>query len=222
MAPRTGILYLLTCSTGGKRYIGITSIPWKDRWRCHKNWAARGGRGHLQAAIRKYGSDAFTMRVLCKADWEELNRLEPLAIKSYETLSPNGYNLASGGEQFLHSEETRQKISAILTGRTHSAETKRKISRAHMGKKVSAETCRRISEAKKGTVLSDETRRKMSESRTGHVVSAETRKKIGDANRGRGHPRSEETRRKISEGLKGRIVSPETRKKISDAKRRST
>lgn len=53
----------------------------------------------LQNAIRKYGAEAFTRRVLVIADdWDYLCDLERKAIIAFDTLAPRGYNLTVGGE----------------------------------------------------------------------------------------------------------------------------
>ena len=91
------------------------------------------------------------------------------------------------GRKFGHpvSEETRRKLSSVLTGRKNgppSKETRDKISAAHKGKP-------------KPSLL-------------GHPVSDETRRKISEANKGNqtnlGRHHSQETRRKLSEIARSR------------------
>lgn len=96
-----GFLYLIESPTG-KRYIGITSQDLKARWRAHRAHAKRCLEGHLQKAIRKYGSSNFTCKPLVRADdYEYLKELEKRAIVSFRTKHPNGYNHTDGGDGVL-------------------------------------------------------------------------------------------------------------------------
>lgn len=87
-------------------------------------------------------------------------------------------NLTGGGEGssgWVHSEESRKKISKVkkgntyMKGKTLSEETKSKMSKAKKGNlsktgmKTSEETKRKISEAQKGKIFSDKHKQKMSE-----------------------------------------------------------
>ena len=146
---------------------------------------------------------------------------------------------------YIHSSETRRKISESLKGMTRSPlseehkkklseshkgkptwnkgkklseEHKRKISEGNKGKRrspLSEEHKRRISEANKGKKLSEETKRKMSEANKGKKLSEEHRKKMSEAQKGK--KLSKETKRKISEVQKGKKLSEETKRKISEA-----
>ena len=58
-----GFLYKAT-SPSGKSYIGITSKSVPERWKQHAYAASRGRRGLLCSAIRKYGPEAFTLKVM--------------------------------------------------------------------------------------------------------------------------------------------------------------
>lgn len=91
-------------------------------------------------AIRKYGAENFTViQIDCALSLDELNALEPFYIQLFNTLKPNGYNLDSGGKNYLTHPETRAKISRAnkgtrsCVGRVLSAETKAKISAANKG-----------------------------------------------------------------------------------------
>lgn len=66
-----------------------------------------------------------------------------------------------------HSDETRKRISKVLTGRPVSDETRQKISESEKGKKVSDKTIHKLSESHKGIPQSEETRQKRSASRQG-------------------------------------------------------
>ena len=214
-----GYVYKITNTVNNKAYIGISiHEPEKRRIRQHLSGSKEGNR-LIARAIKKYGKDAFTYEILEANVFDEfLPDLEVAYIANFNTVAPHGYNLTSGGEHAIPSEETRRKMSESLKGRTLSEEHRRKISDA--GKNRSAETHRKISEANKNP--SAETRRKISDALKGKPRSAETRRKLSEANKGKKH--SEETRRKLSEAHKGeknhnfgKPMSAEQKRKISEA-----
>lgn len=82
-------------------------------------------------------------------------------------------NIASGGNGvfgFVHSEETRLKLSKLSKGRKHSDETKNKIRLSKLGKKLgpqSLEIRNKVSQSLKGHIISETTKRKISISLSG-------------------------------------------------------
>jgi group I intron endonuclease len=110
-----GEIYCLT-SPSGKKYVGqcvkqlSSGKKWGyiQRWKDHirdansKNYCRQ-----LNNAINKYGSENFTIEVIKECNINELNYYEEHYIKLYNTLSPNGYNLTSGGSVCRQSEETQ-------------------------------------------------------------------------------------------------------------------
>jgi len=80
--------------------------------------AIRQGRGcpFLQTAVKKHGEAAFTFQVLIICFDEDVFKYEKEYIMKYNTMIPNGYNVAEGGKSgrnFLgktHTEEVRKKI----------------------------------------------------------------------------------------------------------------
>jgi hypothetical protein len=114
------ILYRVICRANGKSYIGQTSIRAGWRWAKHVYAAMRKDRGcpALHAAIRAHGRDAFDVEELARAPTREaINCIERKMIAHFNTLAPNGYNLAPGGNVEPRSAATRAKIGASLTGR---------------------------------------------------------------------------------------------------------
>lgn len=89
-------IYLITNTVTGKHYVG-QSINIATRWVAHKSRAfsstAECYNSPLSRSMRKYGTDAFTMTVLCECDAEELNMKEAEYIALYNSITPNGYNI---------------------------------------------------------------------------------------------------------------------------------
>jgi len=87
------IIYLIVDKTNGKQYIGQTRRTIKERLEAH-----RYGKGYLGAAIRKHGISNFTIEEIDYAlSQDDLDSLERLYIKKYNSMAPNGYNLTDGG-----------------------------------------------------------------------------------------------------------------------------
>jgi hypothetical protein len=61
---------------------------------------------YLNNAIRLYGKDAFNVTLITICSPLELDNLEQLYIKEYNTLYPNGYNLTIGGKTFKNDLNT--------------------------------------------------------------------------------------------------------------------
>lgn len=176
------IIYKITNKINGKVYIGQTICSLKTRWRQHCNTDIPTA---IHSAIKKYGRDMFTVEQIDTAcDRDELDVKEVYWIKFYNSLSPNGYNLETGGNKnHIVSEETRRKIIEANKGRKHSEETKRKMSESL--KHPSEETRRKISEALKNRKWSEESRRKISEAHKGKKLSEEHKRKLSEIKRGK-------------------------------------
>lgn len=97
----TGI-YKITNSVNGKSYIG-QSININKRVKEHFYKASCPKDisyfSILHEAIRKYGEEKFYIEVVEECDYEKLDELERYYIKKFNTLTPNGYNILSGGQQ---------------------------------------------------------------------------------------------------------------------------
>lgn len=138
---------MITNTHNNKKYIGqaVCYLSNGRRWGSHKRWEKhiyqavtnRCECRLLENSIRKYGQDSFDCLVLIECGIHELNELEDKYIHLYDTLSPNGYNLMTGGGNGRqHSTETRQQMSNTRTGKTHTDITKKKIGEKHKGKKL--------------------------------------------------------------------------------------
>ena len=214
-------IYKHTNKINGKVYIGQT---------CHNNlnrrW--RNGEGYkhnslFYNAIKKYGWNNFEHEILeNNLSLEQANVLEVEFIKEYKSNnSLYGYNITSGGQNYVMAESTKEKLSAIFTGRKHSEETKKKMSKSHIGKKHAEEEKRKISEAQKGEKgnnygkkMSEETKRKISESSKGKEKSLETREKLSMVNKGK--RMSDKTKKILSEQRKGIPLKESTKEKLKE------
>ena len=98
----------------------------------------------LNRAYEKYGKDAFKREIVDYASSkEELNFMECFYIQHFNSMKPNGYNIASGGRggfTGIATEETRKKISQALKGRIRSEEHRKHLSEAHKGLQVRKHT----------------------------------------------------------------------------------
>lgn len=93
-------LYKITNIVNGKSYIGQSIDP-KHRFVSHISRAKNDSdNSPIHSAIKKYGKENFELEIL---EWSEnYNQREKELIIEHNTLSPNGYNVASGGEEPPH------------------------------------------------------------------------------------------------------------------------
>lgn len=109
-------IYLLT-SPSEKQYVGQTKHTAEKRFKGHVHASKRlldEGCTRLNRALRKYGPENFTIETIIECDEIDLNEWEQTYIEYYDTLSPNGYNLTTGGDHFILSEEARLHIKEGL------------------------------------------------------------------------------------------------------------
>ena len=95
-------IYKITNKINNKCYIGQSNNP-MHRWEEHKWKAASGetkGKSALGDALRKYGETNFSFEII--GWYEDYNEKEKYYIKYYNSLTPYGYNIMSGGEEPPH------------------------------------------------------------------------------------------------------------------------
>ncbi len=105
-----GLIYAITNSINGKRYVGLTTASIERRFENHIRFASSkdGDKTILGRAIRKHGASNFSIRELATANSsEELSALEVKYIDEFKS----EYNTAEGGLFFRHTEDTKLKIS---------------------------------------------------------------------------------------------------------------
>lgn len=105
------LIYKITNKINGKEYVGQTTRSLKERWWEHLK-PSRSKKSALTLAIQKYGKENFIIEEIDGANsLSELNYLEKHYIYMYKSLTPNGYNLLSGGGGLgRHSEESLKKM----------------------------------------------------------------------------------------------------------------
>jgi len=121
-------IYIHYLPENNKGYIGQTKQLPKKRWKKGKKYEHNI---YFTNAINKYGWDSFEHVVLIEnLNLDQADQLETTLITSLKTnIREFGYNIANGGGNKSHNEETRKRISVANTGR---------IVPPHIGAKISA------------------------------------------------------------------------------------
>ena len=103
--PRGGVfialIYRITNLKNNKQYIGQTIQTLETRKQKHISSSRNDKQLNYSAiarAIRKYGEDSFRFEILEEGiDEKDLDLKEIYYIQKYNTLTPNGYNITTGG-----------------------------------------------------------------------------------------------------------------------------
>lgn len=104
------IIYKITNLINNKQYIGQTIKTKEQRWREHISPSSRCT--YIKNAIQKYGKENFIIEQIDSAEsLSELNEKEKYWIDKLNSLTPNGYNLRTGGDNHKASEDTKRKMS---------------------------------------------------------------------------------------------------------------
>ena len=86
------------------------------RWKQHIDEAMRMSPYPLHRAMRKHGNHNFMIREIEECDVSKLDEREIHYIKKYNTFNNvEGYNATSGGNTPTHSNETKEKLSNIMS-----------------------------------------------------------------------------------------------------------
>ena len=195
-----GIIYCTTNKINGKMYIGKTMSSLNDRRDGHFNFAKKNINLCFSNAIRKYGIENFSWRILDNADSiKELNDLEQFYIWMFSTF-PGQYNMTPGGDG-----------GATFTGRHHTVYTKKKIAKGHIGIVVPDDVRKKMSISHTGFSHTKESKKKNSESQKKRDPSTNHRwtddEKIAQSKRLTGIKRTPEQLEHYREGQKNRSLS---------------
>ena len=168
MKNNTYTVYMHICPNS-KKYIGITKLNPKDRW---KNGKSYKNCILFNRAIEKYKWKNIEHKILyTNLTKEEAEQKEIELIAYYKSNQKEyGYNIENGGHVNCVSESTRLKISE---------KTKEAMQRPEVKKRMSIAQHNRISPLK-GKKLSDEHKEKISKAHQGkgHKLKQETKEKL--------------------------------------------
>ena len=208
-----GYIYRYTNQINGMTYIGQT---WDiaNRRKYHESLSSKSCPRFLHA-LKKHGVDAFDFDIITTATNQGmLDALEMCYITVLNTLSPNGYNLKTGGYGGKHSDETKAKVAKAQRLKWEDDKYREKglkqvqeMSQSNIGKHRSIETRTKMSESSKGKAKSIEARQNMSKAQSGKKRSPKTRAKMSKSRTGE------------QNHMYGKKHTPDAIKKMSEAKR---
>ena len=189
-----GCIYIQTCIPLQKSYVGYTKRNVEQRKKEH---FGKNGPRLLKDDVENYGKDAFAFDILEDGIIPEfLPEREKYWIAKLDTFH-NGYNLTTGGgSSTAVSEETRQRLSASLKGKSKPEGFGEKVSKALKGNPLTEERKENIRLSKLGKPAPNK----------GIPHLAETCEKISLANKGRKLNLSKEQRETWSRIRRGRIA----------------
>ena len=91
----------------GKSYVGQTRRLPQERFREHVK-----GKSLVGAAIEKYGAENVRLRTTIIVPSDRIDVVERIFIAAYDTLTPNGYNVAGGGRGVMKAP-TREEYARL-------------------------------------------------------------------------------------------------------------
>lgn len=200
------IIYKSLNKLNGKAYIGQTCKSLNDRKRGHLcDVRAKRYNIPFHNAIRKYGENNFTWEVLESGiGKDDIDNREIYFIKRDLTISPNGYNLQSGGCKLKkHHKESIDKMKNYH--RNRSIEVRMKISIANKGRKHSESwktnslNGRKQAAKDRGYWHSEEMKEKNRIKHIGKKLTDDHKKNLSESHKGYIHTESQ--KKKMSESL---------------------
>ena len=164
---KTAILYEITNTLNGGKYIGVTTLRLKERWAVHLYKLRHNiAPTKIQEDFNKYGEAAFCIKEIKRGELYEMLILEKELTK--ETVI-NGYNSIIGGGD----SEERKGASLVFRKYLKDNPTEafifyKRIRDSNIGKKHSEDTKAKMSVAKKGKLWSDEYKTNRSKAYSGN------------------------------------------------------
>ena len=131
-----GLIYAITCTATGRRYVGST-VDYPARRRRHLHQLRRGNHHSkfLQREYSKHGSEAIEFSIVI--DGVPIGDLITAEAEMIRSMRPE-YNGAQPGPTRRGAKQTaacKAKVAEANKGRRHTAEAKAKIAAASMGNK---------------------------------------------------------------------------------------
>lgn len=156
------VIYVITCSANGKKYVGYTKRTAEWRFQCHIDNARWNKVGAIYDAIRVYGVGAFSVQKHSEcADHKTACETERQLIASMATLLPHGYNMTFGGDGVPLTPERYREVGLKKRGKRSAASVAywEKLK----GRKLSPEHREKLSESLKRRIRKPEQYLKMVE-----------------------------------------------------------
>lgn len=217
-----GTIYMVRNKVNNKIYFGQTTDKNGFNRRYKNNIAKNSHNEHLKYAIKKYGIENFDIYKEFDVAYskEELNKLEDMYIKLYNTTNPSyGYNKKFGGAtNGKMSEETKKKMSEISKSLWKNEEYREKTMKG-LKEMVTEDFKRKVSNAIRNSdkfrraVTSKEFKEKQSVSKIEKWKGNEFRKKTIE---GMKKSWTDEKRLKYSENAKKQHQESDFKKFISN------
>lgn len=218
----TGLSYIGKNQNDVEHYMGSGILLWNSyRKRFQREDLDSNKKTHHKWVYEQnniYHYYEKTILATCE-DKLELCKLEKYYIEKYNTIRPNGYNIASGGEGGCliagYTDEEKEKWKIKISESTKEAMNRPEVREKFLESVTSKndEWREHISESltgRKGTPMSEKNKEKLRQRSIGNTY--------GKGNKSRtGYNNSEEMNKRISEGLKKVIHTEEWNKKVSDS-----
>lgn len=111
---KCGSIYMIKNKKNGKAYIGQTTQSVFKRWNHH---IKSKNNSIISKALKNNVSNFEFIELITCFSKEDLNYFEKKLISELNTISPNGYNLTSGGQNYDFTEEVKQKMRLVKLGK---------------------------------------------------------------------------------------------------------
>ena len=201
-------------------YIGQSRVI-KERLARHKRLGSEKCR-KLYNSLVKYGPENHKFELIYELPTDVSNSvIDDYEIFYLAQFKEAGYellNLKDGGSFGGHTEETKEKIRLITTGKKQSAETIAKRVQKNTGKKRTPEQREKLSAWQVGVPKPEVQVLKMRQTKKGVKLTPSARVKVlAGIEKRRGYKHTEATKKLISEKLKGKKFTAERKKKLSIA-----
>lgn len=218
----TGLSYIGKDQNDTEYYMGSGILLWNSyRKRFGRDDLDSGKKTHHKWVYEQNKIYSYYEKVILDVcdDKTKLCELEKFYIAQYNTIRPNGYNIANGGEGGCliagYTEEEKEywkkKISDATKEAMSRPEVKEKFLESVTNKNDEwRENISKSLTGKKGTPMSEENKEKLRQRNIGNTYG------IGNKSR-TGYRNSEEMNKRISEGLKKVKHTEEWNKKVSDS-----